>query len=46
MRSSEKISGVLCDERILNIFEGAAEIQAQVIGDGLIARVRVCHFAP
>jgi len=26
-----KISRVLCDARILNIFEGAAEIQAQVI---------------
>ncbi|MGZ5890441.1 MAG: acyl-CoA dehydrogenase family protein, partial [Hyphomicrobium sp.] len=25
------ISRVLCDSRILNIFEGAAEIQAQVI---------------
>ncbi|BDI60209.1 acyl-CoA dehydrogenase family protein [Qipengyuania nanhaisediminis] len=32
------ISRVLCDARILNIFEGAAEIQAQVIGKGLIAR--------
>jgi (2S)-methylsuccinyl-CoA dehydrogenase len=30
------ISRVLCDARILNIFEGAAEIQAQVIGRGLI----------
>jgi (2S)-methylsuccinyl-CoA dehydrogenase len=27
-----EISRVLCDARILNIFEGAAEIQAQVIG--------------
>ena len=26
-----KISRILCDARILNIFEGAAEIQAQVI---------------
>jgi (2S)-methylsuccinyl-CoA dehydrogenase len=25
---------VLCDARILNIFEGAAEIQAQVIARG------------
>ncbi|MCE8471477.1 hypothetical protein LZ189_20940, partial [Rhodovulum sulfidophilum] len=25
------ISRILCDARILNIFEGAAEIQAQVI---------------
>ena len=32
-----KISRVLCDARILNIFEGAAEIQAQVIGRGLLA---------
>ena len=30
-----EISRVLCDARILNIFEGAAEIQAQVIGRGL-----------
>jgi (2S)-methylsuccinyl-CoA dehydrogenase len=29
-------SRVLCDARILNIFEGAAEIQAQVIGRGLL----------
>lgn len=33
-----EISRVLCDARILNIFEGAAEIQAQVIGRGLIGR--------
>jgi (2S)-methylsuccinyl-CoA dehydrogenase len=32
-----KISRVLCDARILNIFEGAAEIQAQVIARGLLA---------
>ena len=31
------ISRVLCDARILNIFEGAGEIQAQVIARGLIA---------
>jgi (2S)-methylsuccinyl-CoA dehydrogenase len=31
------ISRVLCDARILSIFEGAAEIQAQVIARGLIA---------
>ncbi|WP_026988039.1 acyl-CoA dehydrogenase family protein [Fodinicurvata fenggangensis] len=31
-----KISRVLCDARILNIFEGAAEIQAQVITRGLM----------
>ena len=30
-----EISRVLCDARILNIFEGAAEIQAQVIAKGL-----------
>ncbi|GMN01755.1 acyl-CoA dehydrogenase family protein [Erythrobacter sp. MTPC3] len=34
------ISRVLCDARILNIFEGAAEIQAQVIGRGLLADQR------
>ncbi len=33
-------SRVLCDARILNIFEGAAEIQAQVIGRGLIGSAR------
>ncbi|RVT94460.1 acyl-CoA dehydrogenase family protein [Sphingomonas crocodyli] len=30
-------SRILCDARILNIFEGAAEIQAHVIGRGLAA---------
>ncbi len=30
-------SRILCDARILNIFEGAAEIQAHVVGKGLIA---------
>lgn len=30
-----EISRVLCDARILNIFEGAAEIQAQVIAKGM-----------
>ncbi|MFT3721138.1 acyl-CoA dehydrogenase family protein [Pseudorhodoferax sp.] len=35
-----EISRVLCDARILNIFEGAAEIQAQVIGRGLLAGPR------
>ena len=35
-----EVSRVLCDARILNIFEGAAEIQAQVIGRGLIASQR------
>lgn len=34
-----EISRVLCDARILNIFEGAAEIQAQVIAKGLIGGV-------
>ena len=33
-----EISRVLCDARILSIFEGAAEIQAQVIARGLLAR--------
>jgi len=32
------ISRVLCDARILNIFEGAAEIQAQVVTRGLLTR--------
>jgi (2S)-methylsuccinyl-CoA dehydrogenase len=30
------ISRILCDARILNIFEGAAEIQAQVVARGLL----------
>jgi (2S)-methylsuccinyl-CoA dehydrogenase len=33
-------SRVLCDARILNIFEGAAEIQAHVIGRGLVSAAR------
>lgn len=33
-----EISRVLCDARILSIFEGAAEIQAHVIARGLIGR--------
>ena len=32
------ISRVLCDARILNIFEGAAEIQAGIIARGLLSR--------
>ena len=32
-----EISRILCDARILNIFEGAAEIQAQVIARGKLA---------
>ncbi|WOF44428.1 acyl-CoA dehydrogenase family protein [Sphingopyxis indica] len=32
-----EISRILCDARILNIFEGAAEIQAQVIARGMVA---------
>jgi (2S)-methylsuccinyl-CoA dehydrogenase len=32
------ISRILCDARILNIFEGAAEIQAQVVARGLLSR--------
>jgi len=35
-----EISRILCDARILNIFEGAAEIQAQVIGRGLLSEAR------
>jgi (2S)-methylsuccinyl-CoA dehydrogenase len=33
------ISRVLCDARILSIFEGAAEIQAQIIARGLLGRI-------
>jgi (2S)-methylsuccinyl-CoA dehydrogenase len=33
-----EMSRLLCDARILNIFEGAAEIQAQVIAKGLLDR--------
>ncbi len=33
------ISRVLCDARILSIFEGAAEIQAQVIARGMLGRL-------
>ncbi len=32
------VSRVLCDARILNIFEGAAEIQAEIIARGLLGR--------
>lgn len=32
-----EISRILCDARILNIFEGAAEIQAQVIAKGKLS---------
>ena len=39
------ISRVLCDARILNIFEGAAEIQAQVIGRGLLNAQRQTQAA-
>ncbi|MCA1939943.1 MAG: acyl-CoA/acyl-ACP dehydrogenase [Caenispirillum bisanense] len=33
-----QISRILCDARILNIFEGAAEIQAHVVARGLLSR--------
>jgi (2S)-methylsuccinyl-CoA dehydrogenase len=33
-----EVSRILCDARILNIFEGAAEIQANVVGRGLLSR--------
>jgi (2S)-methylsuccinyl-CoA dehydrogenase len=33
-----EMSRILCDARILNIFEGAAEIQANVVGRGLLSR--------
>jgi (2S)-methylsuccinyl-CoA dehydrogenase len=32
-----RISSVLCDARILNVFEGAAEIQANIVIKGLLA---------
>jgi (2S)-methylsuccinyl-CoA dehydrogenase len=32
-----EISRVICDARILNIFEGAAEIQAHIVGRGLLS---------
>jgi (2S)-methylsuccinyl-CoA dehydrogenase len=32
-----RISRVLCDARILNVFEGAAEIQANIVVKGLLA---------
>ena len=32
------VSRVLCDSRILNIFEGAAEIQAQIVVKGLLTK--------
>lgn len=35
-----EISRILCDARILNIFEGAGEIQAQVIARGLLSNRR------
>lgn len=38
-----EISRVLCDARILNIFEGAAEIQAQVVARGKLAAVQQRH---
>jgi (2S)-methylsuccinyl-CoA dehydrogenase len=34
-----EISRVLCDARILNVFEGAAEIQAQIVARGCLGRV-------
>ncbi len=32
------ISRILCDARVLNIFEGSAEIQAQIISNRILAR--------
>ncbi|MBX7534568.1 acyl-CoA/acyl-ACP dehydrogenase [Qipengyuania sp. GH1] len=40
-----EISRVLCDARILNIFEGAGEIQAQVIARGLLGSRRSAQSA-
>jgi hypothetical protein len=39
-----QISRVLCDARILNIFEGAAEIQAMVIASKIEANVLARGF--
>ncbi len=33
------ISRILCDARILNIFEGAAEMQAEIIARGLLPKI-------
>jgi (2S)-methylsuccinyl-CoA dehydrogenase len=33
-----EVSRILCDARILNIFEGAAEIQAHVVARGLLRK--------
>ena len=41
-----RISRVLCDARILNIFEGAAEIQANIVIRGLLAGVERRRRAP
>ncbi|MFT5364611.1 MAG: (2S)-methylsuccinyl-CoA dehydrogenase, partial [Dinoroseobacter sp.] len=38
-----EISRVLADARILNVFEGAAEIQAQVVARGLLTRAKLNH---
>lgn len=35
------ISRILCDARILNIFEGAAEMQAEIIARGLMPREKI-----
>ena len=35
-----EISRILCDARILSIFEGAAEIQAQIIARRLLERLQ------
>ena len=39
------VSRLLCDARILSIFEGTAEIQAQVIARRLLARATEPHVA-
>ena len=39
-----RISRVLADARILNIFEGAAEIQAQIITRGLLGAAELTFF--
>ena len=34
-----EISRILCDARVLNIFEGSAEIQAQVIANRIMGKI-------
>jgi (2S)-methylsuccinyl-CoA dehydrogenase len=40
-----EVSRILCDARILSIFEGAAEIQANIVGRGLLRCAAHCSMA-